>query len=174
MVSHRILNLVLYAKVSFPGNASGREPTCQCRQTWGTWVPPLGREDLLAEGTATHSSTLAWRIPWTEEPGRLQSIGLQTARHNWSGLACMPCDPMDCRAPGLPVLHHLTELAQTHVHWVGDAIQPSHPLLSPSPPAFNLFQHQGLCQWVSSSHQVSEILEFQHQSFQWILRTDLL
>ena len=54
------------------------------------------------------------------------------------------CDPMDCRTPGFPVLHYLPELAQTHVHWVSDAIQPSHPLLSPSPPAFNLSQHQGL------------------------------
>ena len=54
------------------------------------------------------------------------------------------CDPMDCSTPGFPVLHHLPELAQTHVHLVGDAIQPSHPLSSPSPPAFNLSQHQGL------------------------------
>ena len=72
-----------------------------------------------------------------------------------------------------PVLHHLLELAQTHVYWVGDAIQPPHPLLFPSPPAFNLSQHQGPFQWVSSSHQVAKILEFQlqHQSFQWIFRT---
>ena len=62
-------------------------------------------------------------------------------------------DPMDCSIPGFPVLHQLPELAQTHVHWVGDALQPSHPLLSPSPPAFNLSQHQGLFQWLSSSHQ---------------------
>ena len=59
---------------------------------------------------------------------------------------------MDCSTPGLPILHCLLELAQTHAHWVGDAIQPSHPLLSPSPPAFNLSQHQGLFQWVSSWH----------------------
>ena len=61
------------------------------------------------------------------------------------------CNPMDCSTPGLPVHHQLPELTQTHVHLVGDAIQPSHPLSSPSPPAFNLFQHQGLFQWVSSS-----------------------
>ena len=66
------------------------------------------------------------------------------------------CDPMDCSTPGLPVHHHLPEFAQTHVHWVGDAIQPSHPLLSPSPLAFNLPQHQGLFQWVSSSHQMAK------------------
>ena len=68
--------------------------------------------------------------------------------------------PMDCSTPGFPVHHQLLELAQTHVHWASDAIQPSHPLLSPSPPAFNLSQHQGLSQWVSSSHQVAKVLEF--------------
>ena len=85
-------------------------------------------------------------------------------------------DPMGCSSPGFPVDHQLLELAQTHVHWVGDAIQPSHPLSSPSPPAFNLSQHQALFQWVSSSHQVSKLLEFQlhNQSFQWIFRTDFL
>ena len=82
----------------------------------------------------------------------------------------------DCSMPGFPVHHQLPELAQTHVHWVSDAIQPSHPLLSPSPPAFNLSQHQGLFQWVSSSHQVAKLLELQlwHQSFQCIFRTDFL
>ena len=68
------------------------------------------------------------------------------------------------------VLHHLLAFAQTHVHWVGDAIQPSHPLSSPSPSALNLSQHQSLFQWVSSSHQVAKVLELQHQSFQRIFR----
>ena len=63
------------------------------------------------------------------------------------------CDPMDCSMTSFPVHHRLPELPQTHVHWVGDAIQPSHPLSSLSPPAFSLSQHQGLFQWVSSSHQ---------------------
>ena len=76
-------------------------------------------------------------------------------------------------APGFPVHHRLPELTQTHVHWVSVAIQLSHPLSSPSPPAFNLSQHQGLFQWVSSLHQVAKGLEFQYQSFQWIFRTDL-
>ena len=86
------------------------------------------------------------------------------------------CDPMNCNMPGLPVHHQLQEPTQTHVHWVDDAIQPSHPLSSPSPPALNLSQHQGLLKWVSSSHQVAKVLEFQlqHQSFQWTPRTDLL
>ena len=81
---------------------------------------------------------------------------------------------MDCSMPGFPVLHQFLELAQTHVHQVGDAIQPPYPLSSPSPPAFNLFQHQDLFQWISSSHQVAKVLEFQlqHQSFQQIFRTD--
>ena len=83
-------------------------------------------------------------------------------------------DPMDCSTPGLPVHHQLLEFTKTHVHSVDNAIQPSHPLLSPSPPAFKLFQHQGLFQWISSSHQVAKVLELQHQSFQWIFRTDFL
>ena len=71
------------------------------------------------------------------------------------------CDPMNRSTPGLPVHHQLPEFTQTPVHWVSDAIQPSHPLLSPSPPALNLSQHQGLFKWVSSSHQVAKILELQ-------------
>ena len=86
------------------------------------------------------------------------------------------CDPMNCSTPGLPVHHQLPESTQTHVHWVGDAIQPSHPLSSPCPPAVNISQHQGLFKWVSTSHQVAKVLELQlqNQSFQWTLRTDLL
>ena len=68
------------------------------------------------------------------------------------------CDPMNCSTPGLPVHHQLLEFTQTHVHWVGDAIQPSHPLSSPFPPAFKLSQHQGLFQWVSSLHQVAKVV----------------
>ena len=139
----------------------------------------------LEEGMRTHSSIFAWRIPWGEEPGRLQSIGLQRVRlkqvnmhaciwqnpqkeenlgkerknvgetgkfprnsqQQFSSIAqsCLPlCDPMDCSMPGIPFHCQLPEFTQTHVHWVGDAIQPSHPLSSPSPPDFNLPQHQGL------------------------------
>ena len=85
------------------------------------------------------------------------------------------CSSMDCSMPGLPVHHQLPELTQTHVHRVGDAIQPSHPLSSPSP-AFNLSQNQGLFKWVSLLHWVAKVLEFQlqHQSFQWIVRTNFL
>ena len=82
------------------------------------------------------------------------------------------CNPMDCSTRGFPVHDQLPEHAQTHVYWVSDAIQPSHPLSSPSLPAFNLSWHQGLFKWVSSSHQMAKILEFlfQHQSFRWIFR----
>ena len=71
------------------------------------------------------------------------------------------CDPMNCSMPGLPVHHQLPEFTQTHIHRVGDAIQPSHPLSSPSPPAPNPSQYQGLFQWVNSSHEVAKVLEFQ-------------
>ena len=85
-------------------------------------------------------------------------------------------EPMNRSKPCLSVHHQLPESTQTHVHWVGDAIQPFHPLSSPSPPALNLSQHLGLSQWVSFLHQVAKVLEFQlqHQSFQWTPRTDLL
>jgi len=86
------------------------------------------------------------------------------------------CDPMDCSIPGFPVLHQLLGLAQTLVRWVGDASQPSHPLSPSYSLAFNLSQHQGLFQWVSSLYQVAKVfeLQLQHQSFQWIFRTDFL
>ena len=86
-------------------------------------------------------------------------------RHLFSSAQSCPtlCDPMDCSTPGFLVHHQLPELPQTCARWVGDAIQPSHPLPSPSPSAFNLYQHQGIFQWVSSLHQVAKVLEFQLQ-----------
>ena len=85
-------------------------------------------------------------------------------------------DPLDWNMPGLPVHYQLPEFTQTNVYWVGDAIQPSHLLSSPSPPALNLSQHQGVFKCVSSLHQVAKVLDFQlqHQSFQWMFRTDFL
>ena len=82
------------------------------------------------------------------------------------------CDPMNRSTPGLLVHHQLPEFTQTHVHWVGDAIQPSHPLSSPSPPAPNPTQHQDLFQSINSLHEVAKVLKFQlqHQSFQWTPR----
>ena len=86
-------------------------------------------------------------------------LAVQSLSHVWL------CDPIDCSTPGFPVLNHLLEFAQTHVHWVGDAIQPSHPLLPLSPPVLNLSPHQGLFQWVGCLHQMAKVLELQHQSF---------
>ena len=104
--------------------------------------------------------------------GRHSSVQFSSVAHSCPTL----CDPMNRSTPGLPVHHQLPEFTQTLVHWVGDAIQPSHPLSSLSPPALNLSQHQGLFEWVSSWHQVAKVLEFQlqHQSLQWTPRTDLL
>ena len=104
------------------------------------------------------------------------TIGLYTSNSKiWSiwdfssvAQSCLTlCDLTNCSTPGLPVHHQLPEPTQTHVHWVSDAFQPSHPLSSPSPPAFNLSQLQGLFKWVSSSYQVTKVLEFQlqHQPF---------
>ena len=102
------------------------------------------------------------------------NLMIQFSSVTQSGLTL--CDPLNCSTPGLPVHHQPPEFTQTHIHRVGDAIQPFHLLSSPSPPAINLSQHQGLFKWVNSSHQVAKVLEFQlqHQSFQWTPRTDLL
>ena len=108
---------------------------------------------------------------------RLERKTVKSLHHVWL------CNSMDCSTTGFPVHHQLPEFVQTHVHWVGDAIQPSPPLLSPSPTALNqglysscLSQHQGLFQGVRSSHQMAKVLELQHkhQSFQWIFKTDFL
>ena len=100
-----------------------------------------------------------------------QFSSVQLLSHVW-----LFCEPMNCSTPGFPVHHRLPKFTQTHVHRVGDAIQPSHPLSSPSPPAPNPSQHQSLFQWVNSSHEVAKVLEvrLQHQSFQWTPRTELL
>ena len=101
---------------------------------------------------------------------RLSYRGSMQLFRDWTQLCLTLFDPLNCSLPGSCVLHYLLEFAQIHVRWVSDAIQPSHPLLSPSPPALNLSQHQGLFQWVSPLHQVAEIVELQlqSQSFQWI------
>ena len=124
-----------------------------------------------------------WKDPLEEEMAtQYPCLGNPMDRGAWwakfSSIQSLSCVQlfmtpwMDCSMPGFPVLYHLMKLAQIHVHWLGDAIQPSHPLSSPSPPTFNLSQDQGLFKWVSSSHQVAKVLEFQlkHQSFQWIFR----
>ena len=116
----------------------------------------------------------AW-ILTTGLPGKSPQSGVSQFS---SGAQSCPTlyNPMDCSTPDFPAHHQHPKLAQTHVRWFGDAIQPSHPLSPPSPPAFNLSQLQGLFQRVSSSKQVAKVLELhlQHQFFQWIFRTDCL
>ena len=141
---------------------------------------PRAMQDSCCQLTSTHSWVLWQQVGCKRGPtGR--NIGHERRPYTYQfrsvSQSCSTlCDPMDCNTPGLPVHHQLLELTHTHVHRVGDAIQPSHPLSSPSPPALNLSQHQGLFQWVSSSHQAARVLELQlqHQSFQWIFRTDFL
>ena len=107
--------------------------------------------------------------PW-DSPGRSTGVGCHCLLRYYyisdqirSVAQSCPtlCDPMNRSTPGLPVRHQLLEFTETHVHWVSDAIQPSHPLSSPSPPAPNPSQHQSLCQWVNSLHEVAKVLVFQ-------------
>ena len=112
---------------------------------------------------------------WTQ----LRDWAYTQSHHQFSSVAqlCLTlCNPLGHSMPGFPVHHQLPELTHTHVHRVGDTIQPSHPLSSASPSTFNFSQNQGLFKWISSSHQVVKVLEFQlqHQSFQWTPRTDFL
>ena len=144
------------------------------------WYHPPVLSSVIPFSSCLQISSASGYLPksWLFQSGG-QSIGASTSAsvHFSSVLqSCLTlCHPMDCSIPGLLVHHQLPEFTQTHIHWVSDAIQPSHLLSSPSP-VFNLSQHQGIFKWVSSSHQVAKVLEFQlqHQSFQWIFRTDFL
>ena len=113
--------------------------------------------------------TTSVHLPWCDNQKHLQtSLFIPCYSVTWVCLTLF--NPMDCKVSDFPVFHYFPEFTQTRVHWVGDAIQLSHPLPLPSPPAFSLFKR------VSSSHQVAKLLElqFQHQSFRWIFRTDFL
>ena len=135
--------------------------------TFCLWVWPW---NLFSVESSIHTPTQTWNV---FVPG----VALASVQFSSVAQLCPTLfDPKNCSTPGLPVHHQLLESTQNHVHRVSDAIQPSHPLSSPSPPALNLSQHQSLFKWVSSSHQVAKVLEFQlqHQSFQWTPRTDLL
>ena len=136
------------------------------------WVAISFPKGSSNPGIELESATLAGGLFTTEPPGMPFCKLFSSVTQSCPTL----CDPMDFSMPGLPVHQQLPELAQTHVYGVGDTIQPSHPLLSPSPPASNISQHQDLFQWVSSLPQVAKVLEFQlqHQSFQWIFRTNFL
>ena len=136
---------------------------------WRRCISALGHEGgilyVLAEVLSREVDDMdIWSTQWVSEK-TLVILCIPPLRnylscHNqFSSVAqfCLTfCNPMDCSTPGFPVHHQFPELAQTHVHQVGDAIQPSHPLSPPSPPAFNLFQNQGLFQWVSSLHHVAK------------------
>ena len=139
------------------------------RATVLVWGPLIFQEDVLED------MLYALCCQPTPQLQKLSSLWMiQFSSVTQSSLTF--CDPMNRSTPGLPVHNQLPELTQTHVHRVSDAIQPSHPLSSPSPPARNPSQHQSLFQWVNSSHEVAKVLEFQLQyhSLQRNPRADLL
>ena len=139
--------------------------------TWATWLSLSFCSEFCTNFTSSDRPSL--NIPSKIAPFACYSVSLISS----VAQSCPTlCDSMNHSTLGLPVQQQLTEFTQTHVHRVGDATQSSHPLSSPSPPAPNPSQHQSLFQWVSSSHEVAKVLEFQlqHQSFQWTRRTDLL
>ena len=147
-------------------------------QSWLTLWDPMDYNPL---GSSVHgifqARILKWvAIPFSGETSwpKEQTHILYSVQFSCVQLFATPWTTA-CQ-PGFPVHHQLLRLAQTPVHWISDAIQPSHPLSSPSPPALNLAQHQGLFQWVNSSHHVAKLLELhlQHQSFQQIFRNDFL
>ena len=150
----------------------------------GTWLPFIGLNrshghNSNFRGVGTAILLLLWvRGQGVKNTGDWHSsVTSGSVQFSLVAQSCpTPCNPMNRSTPGLPVHHQLQKSNQTHVHRVDDAIQPPHPLSSPSPSAPNPSQHQGLFQWVSSLHQVAKVLEFQlqHQSFQWTPRTDLL
>ena len=167
-----LINIYCWSMLVAGNLTERRHSRCTKRQVegWYVWW------HVWATGVTTSLDGVSSQIQWLEFgefPHRCVCICASVL-----SLKSCPtlCNPMDCSTPGFPVHHQLLELAQTHIHRVGDAIQPSHPLLSPSLPAFSLSQHRGLLQFVISSHQVAKVLELQlqRQSFQWTFRTDFL
>ena len=138
---------------------------------------PDGSTINLLQSTQAGVGVGMWRgiRRWSDQASRSRLLEFIVQFSSVAQSCPTLCNPMNHSTPGLPVHHQLPEF-QTQVHRVADAIQPSHPLSSPSPPTLNPSQHQGLFQWVSSSHEVAKVLEFQlqHQSFQWTPRIDLL
>ena len=153
----------------FPGGTSNKEPACQCSKELRDMgsIPGSGRSPGGGHGNSLQYSCLqnpmdrgSWRAmvhnvakSWTW----LKQLQFSSVAQSCPTL----CDPMNRSTPGLPVHHHLPEFTRTRIHWVSDAIQPSHPLSSPFPPAPNPSQHQSLFQWVKSLHEVAKLLEFQ-------------
>ena len=155
-----------------------------CLQYWLHGLCNIWYKKMLfkeAEGKSAHCNSCVLPIVFVLTAFKITL--LFTKVHWWQGdfssvaQSCPTlCDPMNHSMPGLHVHHQLPEFTQTHGHLVGDTIQPSHLLSSPSPPAPNPSQHQGLFQWVNSSHEVAKVLkcQLQHQSLQWTPRTDFL
>ena len=153
----------LYAtRLLCPWNFPGKNTTVSCH--------------FLLQGIfPTQGSNLLWLLHWQVDSLPLSHLETYWGRWKWKKVKLLSsvqfssvaqscptlCDPMNCSTPGLHVHHQLPEFTQTHVHRVGDAIQPSHPLSFPFPPALNPSQHQSLFQWVKSSHEVAKVLEFQ-------------
>ena len=152
LMSGKIISIISWKRWKFPGT---RPPPM-------FWLFMVGLRTVLVPVGVSFSGCITMNVPV-----QFSSV---------TQLCAALFNPMDCSTAGFPVHHQLPELAQTHVHRVCDAIQTSHPLSSPSPPSFNLSQHQGLFQWVSTFNQVAKLLELQlqQQSFQWIFRTDFL
>ena len=147
-------------------------PTSQTSVSWGSFSLVFSQLPFLSYKPELHHQNFHHHINGKRNGVTSSSVQFSSATQSCPTL----CDPMNHSTPGLPVHHQLLEFTQTHVHRVGVAIQSSHPLLSPSPPDPNPSQHQGLFQWINTSHEVAKVLEFQpqHQSFQWTPRTDLL
>ena len=127
---------------------------------WGAWLNDLRDQNTseFEENTCGLPTVVTLNVKWSSAP----KGDLAMSYHCSVAESCLTlCDPMDYSMPGSSDLHHFLEFAQIHVHWVGDTIQPSHLLLTPSPPSLNLSQHQGLFQCVSSSHHIVKVLELQ-------------
>ena len=161
---------------------SGRRQSRNKSFTYDMWL----NNAYLSSGTSKHLYSISHQFPFSKSLINTlfymhinKALLVKKFLLGFSSVAqsCPTlCDPMNRSTPGFPVHHQLPEFTQTHIHWVRDAIQPSHPLPFPSPPAPNPSQHQSVFQWVNSSHEVAKVLEFQlqHQSFQRTPRTDLL
>ena len=185
LVTYYLLQTLL---VTVPGNSDDQLLACSLVTLWEKSTPSntghpfqqllLCQPALPASGVFLLLQWLVQRVlpSFTENPYACGTGRGSVQLSSVAQLCLTLCNPMNRSTPDLPVHHQLPEFTQTHVHWVGDTIQPSHPLSCPSPPALNLSQHQGLFKWVSSSHQVANVLELQlqHQSFRWTPRTDFL
>ena len=159
-----VLVTKLYPTLSTPWTIAHQAPLSMgfSRQEYWSGLPFPSPGDLANPGIKPRSPALQADDLLTEL-WRKSSIDIwYWHQFSWLTQLCPTLfDPRNCSTPGLPVHHQLLEFTQTHVHRVGDAIQPSHPLSSPSPPALNPSQHQSLFQWVNSSHEVAKVLEFQ-------------